>query len=365
MFISLGGGGGGAAPPRPPPPAGGGGGGGGAPAGPPPTLTFTTTNWNSPQDFAITGADDLTVDGNQASTVVLTAASADGAYDGLAATVNVTTTDDDAAGFTATATDGTTEVSEFGSSDTISVVLSTQPTGPVVISVTASDPSEAFASPTVLTFTSTNWNVAQDVTVGGMDDIEEDGDVTSKVTLAVVEAASAGEFAPVADVELDVTTIDDDEPVTEEPEDVLPEDDDDSDDDTNFMTLTVHSVCFAVELSWTVDVGTAVDFFTVAVKFNEGAWDMDSIEPQPGSSAGMTLPGRANGTHVFEVQAILVDGSTVDSGEVTTEVLECTPIELTPEPDPTPEVDPTPEPCLLYTSPSPRDGLLSRMPSSA
>ena len=25
----------------------------------------------------------------------------------------------------------------------------------------------------------------------------------------------------------------------------------------------------------------------------------------------------------------------------------------------------TPEPCLLYTSPSPRDGLLSRMPSSA
>ena len=25
----------------------------------------------------------------------------------------------------------------------------------------------------------------------------------------------------------------------------------------------------------------------------------------------------------------------------------------------------TPSPCLLYTSPSPRDGLLSRMPSSA
>ena len=27
--------------------------------------------------------------------------------------------------------------------------------------------------------------------------------------------------------------------------------------------------------------------------------------------------------------------------------------------------EPEPEPCLLYTSPSPRDGLLSRMPSSA
>ena len=33
-----------------------------------------------------------------------------------------------------------------------------------------------------------------------------------------------------------------------------------------------------------------------------------------------------------------------------------------PSPAPTP---PPPVPCLLYTSPSPRDGLLSRMPSSA
>ena len=29
------------------------------------------------------------------------------------------------------------------------------------------------------------------------------------------------------------------------------------------------------------------------------------------------------------------------------------------------EVAPAPKACLLYTSPSPRDGLLSRMPSSA
>ena len=32
---------------------------------------------------------------------------------------------------------------------------------------------------------------------------------------------------------------------------------------------------------------------------------------------------------------------------------------------PVPGPNVTPEPCLLYTSPSPRDGLLSRMPSSA
>ena len=32
---------------------------------------------------------------------------------------------------------------------------------------------------------------------------------------------------------------------------------------------------------------------------------------------------------------------------------------------PTPAPTPASTPCLLYTSPSPRDGLLSRMPSSA
>ncbi|SVB18240.1 uncharacterized protein METZ01_LOCUS171094, partial [marine metagenome] len=122
----------------------------------PTTLTFIPEDWKSPQDVIITGVNDLTVDGNQASTVTLTTSSADSDYADLTAAVNVTTTDDDAAGFTATSTDGTTEVSEFGSSDTISVVLSTEPTGTVVISVTASDPSEVVVSPTVLTFTSGN-----------------------------------------------------------------------------------------------------------------------------------------------------------------------------------------------------------------
>ena len=38
-----------------------------------------------------------------------------------------------------------------------------------------------------------------------------------------------------------------------------------------------------------------------------------------------------------------------------------------PEPEPAPEPEPVtePDPCLLYTSPSPRDRSLSRMPSSA
>ena len=48
--------------------------------------------------------------------------------------------------------------------------------------------------------------------------------------------------------------------------------------------------------------------------------------------------GRSRGTVVFRIDlAAVVDGAVVDGAVV----------------------------CLLYTSPSPRDGLLSRMPSSA
>ena len=41
------------------------------------------------------------------------------------------------------------------------------------------------------------------------------------------------------------------------------------------------------------------------------------------------------------------------------------PVEVTVNPEKTEEKKETKEACLLYTSPSPRDGLLSRMPSSA
>ena len=55
--------------------------------------------------------------------------------------------------------------------------------------------------------------------------------------------------------------------------------------------------------------------------------------------------------------------------DVQEEIVEKGPVEVTPEEDGGATIDFEPGainiPCLLYTSPSPRDGLLSRMPSSA
>ena len=105
---------------------------------------------------------------------------------------------------------GPLTVSETGTTATFTVVLDAQPLTDVVISVTASDLSEATAGPATLTFTNGDWNVAQTVTVTGVDDAIADGNIASSVTVAVVDASSDNAFDLLADQIVNVTTTDDD-----------------------------------------------------------------------------------------------------------------------------------------------------------
>ena len=52
-----------------------------------------------------------------------------------------------------------------------------EPTGDVTIGISSSDPSEGTVSTTTLTFTPLNWSTAQTVTVTGVDDAVDDGDL--------------------------------------------------------------------------------------------------------------------------------------------------------------------------------------------
>ena len=179
----------------------------------PATLTFTNGDWNVAQTVTVTGIDDAIADGNIASSVTLAVvdASSDNAFDPLAdQIVNVTTTDDDTPGYTVVG--GPLTVSETGTTASFTVVLDAQPLTDVVISVSASDLSEATALPATLTFTNGDWNVAQTVTVTGIDDAIADGNIASSVTLAVVDASSDNAFDPLADQIVNVTTTDDDTP---------------------------------------------------------------------------------------------------------------------------------------------------------
>ena len=179
----------------------------------PATLTFTSGNWDSSQTVTVTGVDDSLIDGSQTSTITIAVEdeSSNDSFDSLSdQTVSVSTADDDTAGFTITQTDGSSSVTEGGSTDLITVVLDAQPTSDVVITVVSSDTGEVTVSPTTLTFTAANWDTAQTITMTGVDDDLVDGTQSSTITLSVDDANSDDSFDAASDGTISVTTTDDD-----------------------------------------------------------------------------------------------------------------------------------------------------------
>ena len=125
--------------------------------------------------------------------------------------VEVSINDDDVSGFTVAASGGSTSVSESGSStDTISVVLKSEPTGKVAFLVEVSDATEVRVSPSSLRFDTSNWNKAQTITVYGEDDLIRDGLVNSEVKVAINKQDTLdSKYDGLMSQSLPVSTIDD------------------------------------------------------------------------------------------------------------------------------------------------------------
>ena len=104
---------------------------------------------------------------------------------GLGTTTNqsVTITDQGTAGITITPTTGLT-TTEAGGKATFTVQLNSQPTADVTVGLTSDNTAEGTVSPTSVTFTSANWNVAQTVTATGVDDNLVDGNKTYNIVTA-------------------------------------------------------------------------------------------------------------------------------------------------------------------------------------
>jgi VCBS repeat-containing protein len=151
------------------------------------SITFTSANWNTPQFVTITGVDDAFVDGNVAYSIITTATSTDANFNGVSVVdLSVVNNDNDVAGITVTPTTGLV-TTERGGTASFSVVLTSQPAANVVIPLSSSNTSEGTISSSSITFTPTNWNVPQVVTVTGVDDALVDADVAySVVTDAAV-----------------------------------------------------------------------------------------------------------------------------------------------------------------------------------
>lgn len=146
----------------------------------PTTLTFDDTNWNMVQTVTVTGVDDSSVDGAQPYAINLSATG--GGYN-LTTAATGSNADDDVAGVTVTPTVGLA-TTEAGGTDTFSVVLDSKPTNNVSIAVSSPDATEAGVDKATLTFTEANWNIAQTVTVAGVDDGAVDGNVAYTIVLA-------------------------------------------------------------------------------------------------------------------------------------------------------------------------------------
>ncbi|MDB5442369.1 MAG: Kelch repeat-containing protein, partial [Phenylobacterium sp.] len=86
-----------------------------------------------------------------------------------------------------TETGGSTAVTEGGPTDTVNLALSSQPTADVTVTV-AGD-ADVNGSPTTLTFTAANWNIAQAVTVSAVDDTAAEGSETPPDTAVVTQTA--------------------------------------------------------------------------------------------------------------------------------------------------------------------------------
>ena len=176
----------------------------------PASVTFTAGNWNSPQTVTVSGVNDDLDDGDVGYTIVTAAAtSADGNYNSLnAADVSVTNTDNDTAGITVSPTSGLI-TTEAGGTATFTIVLNTQPTANVTIGLSSSDASEGTVSPASVTFTAGNWNSPQTVTVSGVNDDLDDGDVGYTIVTAAATSADAN-YNSLNAADVSVTNTDND-----------------------------------------------------------------------------------------------------------------------------------------------------------
>ena len=152
------------------------------------TLTFTNGNWDTPQIVTVTGVNDFLIDGTITAAITVSIDDANSNAD-FALTpdqsVNVSTLDDDVAGFTVTETDGSTSVNESGINDTLTVVLTAQPVSDVVLTIVSDDSTESSA-PSTVTFTTNNWNTAQSVEVTAVNEFIIDGNQNSTLTLSLI-----------------------------------------------------------------------------------------------------------------------------------------------------------------------------------
>ena len=178
------------------------------PAGETGTQTVTIPSGESSVTLSVSTVDDRIDEADGTITATVTAGSGYTVAMSPDNSASVTVTDNDEAGITVTPTSGLT-TTEAGGTATFTVVLDSQPTADVVISVSSSDTSEGTVMPMMLTFTDSDWDEPQPVTVTGVDDSDDEGTVDYTIMLAAATSMDPN-YGGVDPADVSVSNSDDD-----------------------------------------------------------------------------------------------------------------------------------------------------------
>ncbi len=243
------------------------------------SLTFTTSNWDTAQMVTVTAGEDA----DAATDVVpLTHTATGGNYDTLTAVIRVSITDTDTAGVTITETGGNTRPIEGGTADNYGMTLDTPPIADVTI--TATSGTGATVNPGSLTFTSANWNMAQTITVTGVDNAAD----AANQTVTISHAATSTGDSTYNGLDLDdvTATVIDDEPTVVTLARI----------DSTGAVGEGGTIGFAITLSRALASGEIIDVPLSISGTNVTTDDWSLALDSSFSNTGVTLSGQATAT---------------------------------------------------------------------
>ncbi|MFH1727566.1 MAG: carboxypeptidase-like regulatory domain-containing protein [Pseudomonadota bacterium] len=177
------------------------------------TLTFTTSNWSTAQTVTITGINDDIVDGSQSFNILFDVDSESTDTSGFTGVsidnVAVTNVDNDTAAFDIDEVDMLT--GEDGAQATLKLRLASKPSNTVVVDIESDDEDLGTVSTDAMTFTTTNWNAYQTITITGQDNDYALGSEDYSIVISInSESTSASEYLSVDDEAVTITNVDDD-----------------------------------------------------------------------------------------------------------------------------------------------------------
>lgn len=165
------------------------------------SLTFTSEDYEDPQYFTIVGLRDYIIDGEQPYKVQLLSESEDLDFNGLTKDIDLKNRDDDKANVILKLPDSLM-TSEAGEAVVIGAQLSVEPTEDVTLKLTSTNTKEGKVSPASIKFDAANWNKEHTITVTGVDDLVEDGNIAYQLTFAVETNDASFKDIKVAPIDL-------------------------------------------------------------------------------------------------------------------------------------------------------------------